>query len=255
MPQNLVHLRRGRVGRRAVVVGAELVSFSAVLTLRRAGCRAVLMTTTQPTPESYAAFTIAARSPLLGVPVATRTRVARIIGDAALRGVEVEDLDTGRRRTVECDTVILTGDWIPDHELARQAGLEMDPGSRGTAGRLRAADQPNRGVRDRQPGAPGGHRRRRRARRQPRRRPRPRVPAGRPNPAPRCRSARDAAALADPGLLRDGDPLPPRRRLLAWTDTLIRVPTVTAHQDGALIGRRRLPWAASPAGSSGSRPG
>ena len=39
---------------------------------------------------------------------------------------------------------------------------------------------------------------------------------------------------------------PRRRRLLAWTDTLIRVPTVTAHQDGALIGRRRLPWAASP---------
>ena len=34
--------------------------------------------------------------------------------------------------------------------------------------------------------------------------------------------------------------------VLAWTDTLIRVPTVTAHQDGALIGRRRLPWAASP---------
>ena len=57
-----------------MVVGAELVSFSAVLTLRRAGCRTVLMTTTQPTPESYAAFTIAARSPLLGVPVATRTR-------------------------------------------------------------------------------------------------------------------------------------------------------------------------------------
>ena len=32
--QNLVHLQHGKVGRTAVVVGAELVSWSAVLTLR-----------------------------------------------------------------------------------------------------------------------------------------------------------------------------------------------------------------------------
>ena len=37
--QNLVHLQHGEVGTRAVVVGAELVSWSAVLTLRQAGCR------------------------------------------------------------------------------------------------------------------------------------------------------------------------------------------------------------------------
>jgi hypothetical protein len=30
-----------------------------------------------------------------------------------------------------CDTVVFTGDWIPDHELARLAGLAVDPGSRG----------------------------------------------------------------------------------------------------------------------------
>ena len=26
---------------------------------------------------------------------------------------------------------MFTGDWIPDHELARRAGLAMDPGTRG----------------------------------------------------------------------------------------------------------------------------
>ena len=245
--QNLIHLRQGRVGRRAVVVGAELVSFSAVLTLRRAGCRTVLMTTTQPTPESYAAFTIAARSPLLGVPVATRTRVARIIGDAALRGVEVEDLDSGRRRTVACDTVILTGDWIPDHELARQAGLEMDPGSRGplvdsalrtsrtgvfAIGNLvHPVDTADAAALDASHVAAHVRAYLR--------------GAAEPGAAVPIRAEAPLRWLT-PGLLRDGDPLPPRRRLLAWTDTLIRVPTVTAHQDGALIGRRRLPWAASP---------
>jgi hypothetical protein len=29
--------------------------------------------------------------------------------------------------------VVFTGDWIPDHELARRAGLALDPGTRGPA--------------------------------------------------------------------------------------------------------------------------
>ncbi len=39
--QNLVHVQHAPVGRRAVIVGAELVSWSAVLTLREAGCATV----------------------------------------------------------------------------------------------------------------------------------------------------------------------------------------------------------------------
>jgi NADPH-dependent 2,4-dienoyl-CoA reductase/sulfur reductase-like enzyme len=45
--------------------------------------------------------------------------------------VEIENRTTGQRRTVECDTLVLTGDWIPDHELARSAGLDLDPGTKG----------------------------------------------------------------------------------------------------------------------------
>ena len=102
-----------------------------MLTLKHAGCRTALMTTTYPSPESYGVFNIAGKSPLMGVDVATRTRVVRIIGKPALTAVEIENIDTGARRIVECDTLVLTGDWIPDHELARSAGLDMDPATRG----------------------------------------------------------------------------------------------------------------------------
>ena len=37
---------------------------------------------------------------------------------------------TGAERELACDTVVFTGDWIPDHELARQGGLAMDPATR-----------------------------------------------------------------------------------------------------------------------------
>ena len=32
---------------------------------------------------------------------------------------------------IVCDTVVFTGDWIPDHELARRSGVAVDRGSRG----------------------------------------------------------------------------------------------------------------------------
>ncbi len=40
--------------------------------------------------------------------------------------------DRPRRRdaaVVECDTVVFTGDWIPDHELARRGRPRIDPGT------------------------------------------------------------------------------------------------------------------------------
>ena len=59
--QNLVHLHRAEVGSRAVVVGAELVSWSAVMTLREAGCATVAMISTYAHSEAYAAFRIPGR--------------------------------------------------------------------------------------------------------------------------------------------------------------------------------------------------
>src|SRR5262249_28456502 len=113
--QSLAHSGQPAGGARAVVVGAELVSWSAVVTLRQAGGRAVLMTTERPRPESYAAVTMAGRLGLR-VPVATRTRITRVIGRGAVEAVEAHDLRTGVTRLVECDTVVFTAGWIPDSE-------------------------------------------------------------------------------------------------------------------------------------------
>jgi hypothetical protein len=63
----------------------------------------------------------------------TSCAVRRIAGRGRLEGVEVADVRTGAVRFVPCETVVFTGDWIPDHELARRAGLAMDPGTRGPA--------------------------------------------------------------------------------------------------------------------------
>ncbi|MBJ7398731.1 FAD-dependent oxidoreductase [Mycolicibacterium sp.] len=128
--QQMVHRHRRPVGTRALIVGAELVSWSAVLTLREAGCTPVAMTTVYPHSEAYTAFRIPGQLLIRG-PVLGRTRMVSITGSDRVESAVVEHLDTGRRTTIDCDTVVFTGDWIPDHELARSGELQMDPATRG----------------------------------------------------------------------------------------------------------------------------
>jgi pyridine nucleotide-disulfide oxidoreductase len=59
--------------------------------------------------------------------------VSAIHGRERVEEVELTDLHTGRVRTVECDTVVFTADWIPDHELAVMVDVDLDPATRGPA--------------------------------------------------------------------------------------------------------------------------
>jgi thioredoxin reductase len=128
--QQLVHLRGQRVGGRAVIVGAEHVSFSAVATLAHAGASVAGLVTELPKHQSLAAFRAGA-AVRYRAPVWSRTAVTAIHGNERVESVELTELDSGRTRSVDCDLVVFTADWIPDHELAVMADCELDEGSLG----------------------------------------------------------------------------------------------------------------------------
>jgi thioredoxin reductase len=130
--QQRVYARGERLAGRALVVGAEHVSFSAMVTLAHAGADVVALVTELPRQQSYAAFALGALA-RWRVPVWTSTAVRWVDGRDRLTAVDVADVRTGALRRVECDTLVFTGDWIPDHELARAAGIAIDPGTRGPA--------------------------------------------------------------------------------------------------------------------------
>jgi len=133
--QQRVYLRGQRLPGRAVVVGAEHVSFSAVVTLAHAGAAVAGLVTGYPAQQSFRAFELGARL-RWHAPVWANTLVSRVVaasGEARLAGVELADTRTGAARFVACDLLVFTGDWIPDHELARLGGVPVDPGTRGPA--------------------------------------------------------------------------------------------------------------------------
>jgi len=244
--QQRVHLERLPVGSRAVVVGAELVSWSAALTLRSAGVEVVSLVTQYPQADSYAAFAVPGRV-VFRTRVRTSSRVTRVIGHGRVTGVEIESTVTGARETVVCDTVVFTGDWIPDHELARLGGIPLDPATQGprvdtalrtevpgvfAAGNvLHAVDTADVAALDgaHVAGAVLAHLHGAR-------------PAGTAVPIVAERPLR----WVSPSLLRPGDPAPARGRLLLWTDERVRAPRVEARQGTTVIGSVRMPWPAAP---------
>jgi len=123
------HVTRGVEvkSRRLVIVGTEHVSFSAALTARKTGMRTVAMLESCPSVRSYAALGLLAR--LTGVAVHTGTSICGIDGDRFVEGIEVKR--DGHKKTIPCDAVLFSGEWIPEASLCVSNEINIDNGSKG----------------------------------------------------------------------------------------------------------------------------
>ena len=126
--QRFVYEHHLPVGKRAVIVGAEIVSLSVVTTLLHAGVKVVNMVTELPRHQLYLPLFLPAKifyvDLLARTPIVTNSRISNIFGRQHVEGIEITDLDSGKTETIECDTVIFTGNWIPENELARRGNVE-----------------------------------------------------------------------------------------------------------------------------------
>jgi len=108
-------------GKRAVVVGTEHVAFSVLLTARHAGLEIVAMIGPEDRIMSYTVAGWIARG--LGIPIHLASRIEDIEGMARVEAVSVRG-PAGVRR-IECDTLIFTGDFVPDATLL--SADDIDP--------------------------------------------------------------------------------------------------------------------------------
>lgn len=127
--QSLVYAGHRRPFRRPVILGSELVAFSAIATCLHAGIR--------PAAMIEAGSRTVARRPaglfpfILGIPLLTETDLVGVEGQSQVTAVVIRQ--RGQERRLETDGLITSGQFRPEAHLARVGGLEIDPKTGGPA--------------------------------------------------------------------------------------------------------------------------
>jgi len=121
--QSMIYLKGRRPFQRPVIIGSELVAFSAIMTCRHAGIPPLALI--EEAPRITARWPCALYPRLTGVKLMTGTKLARIDGGQTVTGVTVES-ESGQTTDIACDGVILSGQFTPESSLARMGHLVVD---------------------------------------------------------------------------------------------------------------------------------
>jgi thioredoxin reductase len=126
--QSMVYLNHKRPFRRPVIIGSELVSFSAIMTCRHMGMRpqAILEENERITVRQF----MRPFPALTGVPVRFNASDIRILGDKTVQAVAYTD-GAGRAHEIAADGVIISGRFRPESALLYASHLEVDQGTGG----------------------------------------------------------------------------------------------------------------------------
>ncbi len=126
--QAMVFLEAQKPFERPVIIGSELVAFSAIQTCKHAKIKPVAMI--EKSKNVTAQWPVELFAPMSGLPIYRQTKLLKIIGEKQVSAVEIED-QKGKKRLIECDGVILSGDFTPEASLARSGHLEIDAATNG----------------------------------------------------------------------------------------------------------------------------
>lgn len=107
-----------------VVVGTELVSFSALLTLRSAGIKPVAMIEEHPRITAYRPAALFAR--ILRVPIHYHSTISDIGDIEKLSQITIENTKTGQQK-ITCDGIIFSGRFTGENTIARTSHLALSP--------------------------------------------------------------------------------------------------------------------------------
>lgn len=114
--------------RRPLIIGSELVSFSALLTCLTHRARPVAMIEPEPHPLARLPFQWFPR--LAGVPFHCGAALTDIRGRGRVEEADIRLAD-GRILTVQCDGVLLTGRFTPEAALLNASAVDVAAGSAG----------------------------------------------------------------------------------------------------------------------------
>ena len=129
--QRLINRQNEMVGKKVVILGSGDIGMIMARRLTLEGAKVIAVVELM----DYLAGLIRNRVQCLddfGIPLMLSHTVTRIVGNKRLEGVYVAKVDDNKKpiRSTEqyfpCDTLLLSVGLIPENELSREAGIEMD---------------------------------------------------------------------------------------------------------------------------------
>ena len=126
--QSMVYLSHKKPFKCPVIVGTEIVSFSAIASCRHLGIKPVAMLEQNNRITAYSVLQFLPR--VLGIDVLLGTQIVDITGQQQVTGINVINA-AGKKDHISCDGVIFTGKFTPEASLARIGHLEIDPNTQG----------------------------------------------------------------------------------------------------------------------------
>ena len=120
--QQFVYLKGKKPCLNPVIVGSELVSFSALWTLKNAGVKARGIVESGTRILAFKPATLFAKA--LGTPVYLNSKITEIGGLERVEYVIVET--AGKSHKIMCDSVIFTGRFVGENTLIRKSHLDFD---------------------------------------------------------------------------------------------------------------------------------
>lgn len=129
--QNYMNLRDLAVGRKVMILGSGDIGLIMARRLTLEGAEVVGVAEILPYPSGLARNVVQCLEDF-NIPLHLSTTVSEIHGTKRVEGVtlaRVSGMDAipGTEWHVECDTLMLSVGLIPENELSRQAGVEIDP--------------------------------------------------------------------------------------------------------------------------------
>lgn len=135
--QNFANLQGCLPGRRVAILGSGDIGLIMARRMTLQGAEVVGVYELMPTPSGLRRNIVQCLDDF-GIPLHLSTTVTRLEGEGRLSAVWVSDVDPGTlqpipgtERRVECDTLLLSVGLLPENELAKTAGVTLDPATGG----------------------------------------------------------------------------------------------------------------------------
>ena len=134
--QAYMNLKNTMVGREAVILGSGDIGMIMARRLTLEGAHVKAVFEIQPYPSGLPRNIEQCLNDY-GIPLYLNHTVTQINGDSRLSSIVVSKVDEARRpipgteREIPCDTLILSVGLIPENELTRMAGAQIDPDTAG----------------------------------------------------------------------------------------------------------------------------